>query len=513
MSFPAAPVQVLLVQDNLADADLVREALAEATEDGAPVFAVRRVDRLASARDQLATAGADVVLLDLSLPDSSGLDTFRRIREHAGGTPIVVLSGSRDAQLAARAVREGAQDYLVKDEIDHRLLPRAIHYAIERSAAERERHRSAELVRLLIESLPDYAIVVLDPDGRIRTWSAGAERVTGYAAPEAVGRPVTTFSPADDASGVKLERLLATALNEGHSADEGWQLRKDGSRFWADIVVTSLRGPQGELVGYATVIRDLTARIRAEEERARLLMETEAAAARARSAETTLRAQDHFLTVAAHELKTPLTSLRAAAQFLHRRLVQGPPADPSQLTRSLRTIDDQARKMARLVNQLLETARLQSGPLSLHRTRVNLVELTGAVVAEARTWSDSRPLTWDAPPEPVWVDADPLRLEQVITNLLDNAIKFSPPGSPIEVRIAEPGPTGVTLAVRDHGIGIPAELRPRLFERYYQAHDAEYRSGMGLGLYLSRQIIALHGGSIHAEFPPDGGTRFVVHLP
>jgi two-component system sensor histidine kinase MprB len=97
--------------------------------------------------------------------------------------------------------------------------------------------------------------------------------------------------------------------------------------------------------------------------------------------------------------------------------------------------------------------------------------------------------------------------------LLDNAIKFSPPGSPIEVRIAEPGPTGVTLAVRDHGIGIPAELRPRLFERYYQAHDAEYRSGMGLGLYLSRQIIALHGGSIHAEFPPDGGTRFVVHLP
>jgi signal transduction histidine kinase len=230
------------------------------------------------------------------------------------------------------------------------------------------------------------------------------------------------------------------------------------------------------------------------------------------AAEDALRVRDEFLSIAAHELKTPITSLSGQAQLLLRRLRRKGSLEPERLAPALETIRGQADRLARLIGRLLDISRLEAGKLALERHPTDLTGLVEQVVAGARAWSERHPITVAAPP---YLEAlvDPLRLEQVLTNLLDNAVKFSPDGGPVEVVLGRMGSDTVELAVRDRGLGIPAEKRGQLFERFYQVHANGHRGGLGLGLYISRQIVELHGGGIRAEFPPDGGTRFVVRLP
>jgi PAS domain S-box-containing protein len=375
------------------------------------------------------------------------------------------------------------------------------------STAERD-----ALFRLLVESVRDYAIFALDPRGIVTTWNAGAERLKGYPAAEIVGRGFERFYTAEDRARGRPGHLLRAAAAEGSVEDEGWRVRKDGSRFWASVVITALRDATGALVGFGKVTRDLTERKRADEERVQLLVLEQAARVRAEAAEATLEARNQFLSVAAHELKTPLTSLRAAAQLLLRRLDLGAGPDPQSLRRGLRVVDEQLERLARLVDQLLDVVGLEAGRLVPARARTDLAALVARAVELAQARAGGHALRVTAP-GPVWADVDPGRLEQVLANLLDNAIKYSPGGGPIDVELTEPGPGTVRLAVRDRGLGIPPEHRARLFERFYQAHAGNHRSGLGLGLHLSREIVEQHGGEIRAEFPPDGGTRFVVTLP
>jgi signal transduction histidine kinase len=239
-----------------------------------------------------------------------------------------------------------------------------------------------------------------------------------------------------------------------------------------------------------------------------------AAEQRARSAaEEALRMRDEFLSVAAHELKTPITSLWGMAQLMLRQLDKRGAVEPDRLQRALRMIDTQSRTLARLVEQLLDVSRIEAGKLALDRQPTDLGQLVRAVVAMAQVRATEHRLRLRTPRAPVRAAVDPLRLEQVVTNLLDNAIKYSPEGGEIEVELAAPEAAGVRLSVRDRGLGIPPERRRHIFDRFYQAHATSHQSGMGLGLYISRQIVELHGGRIEAEFPPDGGTRLVVRLP
>ncbi len=223
-----------------------------------------------------------------------------------------------------------------------------------------------------------------------------------------------------------------------------------------------------------------------------------------------VRVRDEFLALAAHELKTPITSLRGVAQLAVRRLDRVGALRPEQLRTALQTIDAQSAKLATLVSQLLEVARDEAGRFAIDRSREDVVAIVRGAVETARAQAPDHQMLLSAPPQAIaWVD--PLRLEQVIVNLLDNALKFSPHGGAIEVEVAVAD--AMRIAVRDHGIGVPPEHRSRLFERFYQAHARDYRSGLGLGLYICRRIVELHGGTIAAEFPPDGGTRMVVTLP
>jgi signal transduction histidine kinase len=222
--------------------------------------------------------------------------------------------------------------------------------------------------------------------------------------------------------------------------------------------------------------------------------------------------RDEFIAVAAHELKTPITSLRLAVQFLRREAARGGAPDSERLRDSLFTIESQSQRLGRLVTELLETVRLQAGRIALEMKQSDIVDLATKAVRDAQATTSRHTIVLKAPPQ-LRAKVDALRFAQVVGNLLDNAIKFSPDGGRVDVELTSPERGAVRLTVRDHGIGVAPEDRSRIFERFYQSQPSDQRAGLGLGLYVSRQIVELHGGRIEAEFPSDGGTRMVVWLP
>jgi signal transduction histidine kinase len=235
-----------------------------------------------------------------------------------------------------------------------------------------------------------------------------------------------------------------------------------------------------------------------------------------REARAAVSIRDEFLSVAAHELKTPMTSLRGYAQLLAREFEKGEVANAERARRAAVTIQVQSDKLARLVSQLLDVSRIQSGKLAIERKPSDLSALVRDVVQAVRGQLKEHTLVARLPTE-LWVSIDPLRIEQVVTNLIDNAIKYSPEGGQIDVALGcDVDERNIHLSVRDRGVGVPPEHRAHIFDRFYQAHAGgalTSMAGMGLGLYISRQIIELHGGTIRAEFPEDGGTRIIVTLP
>jgi PAS domain S-box-containing protein len=230
------------------------------------------------------------------------------------------------------------------------------------------------------------------------------------------------------------------------------------------------------------------------------------------TAQQAIQARDEFLSVAAHELRTPVTSLRGFSQLLMRQIDRGAALDPARLRRALQTIDEQSTKLTRLVAQLLDVSRIQAGRLSLDLQEIDLAALVENAVAAAQANTTRHVITLHGM-SPLRLLADPIRLGQVLTNLLDNAIKYSPTGGPVEVEASQPTGDMVRLSVTDRGIGIAPEHRPHIFDRFYRAHAGSNFGGMGLGLYISRQIVELHQGRIEVESPAEGGTRFVVSLP
>jgi K+-sensing histidine kinase KdpD len=244
-------------------------------------------------------------------------------------------------------------------------------------------------------------------------------------------------------------------------------------------------------------------------ERAQLYEATQQAHAAARDA---LRARDDFISLAAHELRTPITSLRAFASLLDRRLREDRSVDLPAIRLGIAAIDRQSARLTTLVAQLLDVARLEGGQLAMTRAQVNLADLTREIVEQHRVIVPAHALVIDAP-EPVVALVDALHLEQVLANLLGNAAKFSPVGSTIEAEVRSEGDRWATIAVRDHGPGVPLAMADRAFGRYVRQGGAENPTGLGLGLFISREIARLHGGDLTLESPEDGGARFVVRLP
>jgi PAS domain S-box-containing protein len=366
----------------------------------------------------------------------------------------------------------------------------------EREAEEAVR-QSEEKLRLMIASVRDYALYMLDPAGRVASWNPGAELIKGYRESEILGQHFSRFFPPEDVAGGKPQRELDLALREGRFEGEGWRVRKDGTRFWANVVITPIRDSDSGHAGFVKITRDLTERKNAEEERVRLAQTQEA-----------IRLRDEFLSIASHELKTPLTALQLQLRAICTQVKPMGDALAKRIDRAMRI----GGRLALLIEELLDVSRIATGKLQLTFERFDLADAARETIERLRESAVAAGcelrLAATSPIDGRW---DRLRLEQVLMNLLANAIKYAA-RRPIEVRAAREDHVAV-LQVRDQGPGIPESELSRIFGRFERAASARNYGGMGLGLYVARQIAEAHGGSIFANNVPGGGACFTVRLP
>jgi len=360
--------------------------------------------------------------------------------------------------------------------------------------------------RLLVEAVQDYAIFLLGPDGRVLTWNLGAQRIKGYAADEIIGQHFSRFYTPEERAVDRPNRLLAWAAEHGRFEDEGWRVRKDGTRFWADVVVTALRDETGTPYAYAKITRDLTERREAEQQQRALLLEQRERAA----AEEALQARDRFLSIASHELRTPVATLQLATDSLFHAREHGRLDEP-RLETGLKRIATATARLGELMRELLDVSRLTAeGPL-LQRAPTDLVSLARDVIDRFAEREGDR--VHLAAPEECWIDGDGSRLDQVLTNLVDNALKYSIEPATVDVEIID-REQSVEIRVADRGIGLDAATKDRIFEAFGRGANAEYHQGLGLGLYIAHQIVSRHGGHLDAMPRPEGeGSVFSVVLP
>jgi PAS domain S-box-containing protein len=375
---------------------------------------------------------------------------------------------------------------------------------------------SEERFRLLVEGVTDYAIFMLDVNGLVATWNSGAARIKGYRGDEIIGQHFRMFYPKEVVESGWPEHELEVAAAEGRFVDEGWRIRKDGSRFWALVTITALRDESGRLRGFAKLTRDLTERKRTEALEASGA-EREAMLERERGArmlaQRTARMKDEFLATLSHELRTPLNAILGWAQLLRTR----GPAEGGEFHRGLEVIERNARAQVRLIDDLLDLSRIMSGRFRLDVQQVALADIVRGVLDSMEPAAQAKGLRLEnvLDPKSVIVSGDPARLQQVFWNLLSNAVKFTPKGGRVQVLLQRVN-SHIEFSVSDTGIGIPADFLPQVFDRFSQKDSSTHREygGLGLGLAISKQLVDLHGGTIHAKSMGEGqGATFVVHLP
>src|SRR5215471_14797244 len=349
-------------------------------------------------------------------------------------------------------------------------------------------HESAEQFHILVDSVEEYAIYLLDPNGNVITWNTGAEKIKGYSTEEIVGKNFASFYTAEDVAAGKPERNLREACRRGYIRDQGLRVRKDGSTFEAEVIITVLRDDAGKIRGFSKVTRDITDQIRARE------FEAEKIAAQKAS-----KAKDDFLAALSHELRTPLTPALAAATYLEENAKQL----PAEFAEDIEIIKRNVQLQARLIDDLLDLTRIASGKLHLeledceaHTVIRNALETASSAIAAKQLKVSTR-----LEAKECHIRADYIRLQQVFWNLINNAVKFTSPGGKITIRTFNDQKTRFHFEIVDTGIGIEPQRLASLFQPFEQADPSVTRQfgGLGLGLAISKRLVNLHGGTIEAE--------------
>ena len=426
----------------------------------------------------------------------------------------------------------------------------------ERREAEEALRESEERFRLLVEGVRDYAIFMLDPSGRVATWNEGAERIKGYRAREILGKHFSQFYPAEDKASHKPERELEIATRAGKYEEEGWRVRSNGDVFWASVLITAIRNKHGELVGFGKVTRDLTERRAAEaralddarrvagEEAARRAAESreqelrdlaerlrqqaeelesrsaEAEEARYRAdqsrarADEANRAKSQFLAAMSHELRTPLNAIAGYTDLLTMGL-SGPVT--SQQVEQLRRIKRSQEHLLGIINDILNFSRIEAGQVSYEIGAVPIGDVVESVTVMVGPQAAAKGLHIDDSGcrTSAVARADRAKVEQIVLNLVSNAVKFTAPGGSITLSCEMPERDKVVVVVRDTGCGIPEDKRDTIFEPFVQVGRSltSTREGTGLGLAISRDLARAMGGDITLKSEIDVGSEFRVLLP
>jgi PAS domain S-box-containing protein len=368
---------------------------------------------------------------------------------------------------------------------------------------------SEERFRLLVEAVEDYAIFMLDPTGHIVSWNAGAERTKGYTAEEILGQHFRVFYPPEKQRVRHPENELEIALREGHYFEEGWRVRKDGTRFWGNVLITAVFDDNGRHIGFAKVTRDGTQRRQLEQEREHAVQALAAANSELEKLNERLRQaaedQSQFLAVTAHELRTPIGVLGGSAQTLSDHWAELTDEERSDL---LDAMTSSTGRLRRLLTDLLTASRLRASALDMRREVVAVGDVLADAVTTARRTRPDAEILLDAP-EGLAVAGDRERLSQAVENLLTNALLHGEP--PVRVTATSAAAT-VEIRVSDSGAGVPTVMLPRLFDRFATGRR---RGGTGLGLFIVRELARAHGGD--AVYEPPGPGRpagsFLLRLP
>jgi PAS domain S-box-containing protein len=351
-----------------------------------------------------------------------------------------------------------------------------------------------EMFRLLVENVRDYAIFLLDPHGIVTTWNTGAAHIKGYSKDEIIGRHFSIFYTPDAIARRWPDHELKLAVEQGRFEDEGWRLRKDGTTFWANVVITPIRDAEGWLLGFAKITRDLTTRRKVE-----ALQRSE-------------RQMNEFLAMLAHELRNPLSPIQSALDVMQLR-----PDDPETAKWGNGIISRQTRQLSRLVDDLLDVSRITRGKISLRREPIEMHDVVSGVFESLQSAITARRqnVSISLPDQPLYIDADSTRIAQALSNIVGNAIKYTHDGGTISVRAsADDGLMSLTIA--DDGIGMPPELVSRVFDVFVQGNRGLDRGegGLGVGLTIAKRLVDLQGGTLTAASDgPGTGSRFTLGFP
>jgi PAS domain S-box-containing protein len=350
----------------------------------------------------------------------------------------------------------------------------------------------------------EYAIFILDPLGHVSTWNPGAQRIKGYTSEEIIGKHFSIFYPPEPLPDRRCQLELEIAAEEGRFEEEGWRLRKDGSHFWAKVTITTLRDSGNLLLGFAKVTQDLTQRREAEAANRALAEQRAALAEKARIQEF----QERFLAILGHDLRNPLASIDMGIGILQEQT-----KDPAA-ARILGRMQSSSSRMSRMIAQILDLTRSRlDGGLELDLRPMDLGETLSKIVDELRTAHPTSSIELVAPKASMLGDPD--RLEQVFSNLIGNAILHGDPTTPIVIS-AQLEDEVVNVKIHNEGEPIPADIQARIFDPFRRG-ERESRTakttGLGLGLYISWEIVRGHGGSIEVDSSADRGTSFRVRVP
>ncbi|HWP56444.1 MAG TPA: ATP-binding protein [Candidatus Acidoferrales bacterium] len=536
------PIKVLLVEDNAGDARLLREVLSESQGS---LFELIHVDRLSEALRALQRDGFSAILLDLSLPDAHGLETIGRLRSAEPVPPIVVLTGLNDEEMALKAVQEGAQDYLVKGQVDGQLLMRSLRYAIQRHRAEaalKQRNRELQVLRSISETvlgslelksvldrILDQAITSGAFDlGNIRLLDAGGETLRvvaarGYRNPDNIARHRALSRTAASAKSRFGDRIFREpCIEENVQTTSGLRtLKKEGVEAVIEVPVRA----DHEVIGLLQLASRTPRRFKPEEinllltignqlglavQKAQLYEQTRK---QAQELEEANRIQADFTAMMAHDLRSPLSNQIAVAEMLKEGLFG---AVSEEQKKWLERLKGNAASMVELINDFLDLSKLESGRIDLVLEAVALEKLIDKAVenfeilARDKRIALQRALFAELPE----IVGDARRLDQVFTNLLSNAVKFTNEGGTIEVGARLRG-EAVEVYVADTGIGIPKDEIGSLFKKYRQTTSGRLSAhkGTGLGLVICKMIVEAHGGAIWVESEEGKGTTFYFTLP
>lgn len=368
----------------------------------------------------------------------------------------------------------------------------------ERRSQEESLRQSEERFRLLVDGVVDYALFLLSPDGLVTSWNAGARRIKGYEASEVIGSHFSRFYTAEAVAAGKPWAELAIAREHGRAEDEGWRVRKDGSRFWARVIVTTLYDADGVVRGFAKVTQDLTQRRQSE------------------ALEMSAKMLNDFIAVLAHELRNPLAPIRNAVELL--KTVD---TNPPLLEKMRQIIDRQSAQLVRIVDDLIDINRVTRGALAIAEAPVDvagIVERATEAVQPAIA-NAKQTLTTELPPTPLRVLGDEARLVQALTNVLGNASRYTDAGGHIFIAVARVDlgeHASIRISVRDNGRGIDPAFLPSVFGMFVQGKDPLNRpvAGLGVGLALARSLVELQHGTIEAySAGPGKGAEFVIVMP